>query len=78
MGECAMKDRFGRPIATLNVPLVRVEETATSLKMSVSFEASLDLRDVTTYTSDEDLSRYLRAFLMKHVSDWYWGAQDGC
>lgn len=73
-----MKDRFGRPIATLNVPLIRVEETETSLKMSVSFEASLDLRDVTTHTSDEDLRRYLSAFLMKHVSDWYWGARDGC
>lgn len=40
-------------------------------------EASLDLRDVATYTSDEDLRRYLSALLMKHVSDWYWGARDG-
>ena len=72
-----MKDRFGRPIATLNVPLVRVEETGTSLKMSVIFEASLDLGDVMTYSADEELRRYLRAFLMKHVSDWYWGVRDG-
>ena len=73
-----MNDRFGRPIATLNVPLVRVEETATSLKMSVSFEVSLDLNAVMTYSSDEELRRYLSAFLMKHISDWYWGARDGC
>lgn len=73
-----MKDRFGRPIATLNVPLIRVEETENSLKMSVSFEASLDLFDVTTYTSDEDLRRYLSAFLMQHVERWYWEARDGC
>lgn len=73
-----MKDRFGRPIATLNVPLVRVEETATSLKMSVSFEALLDLNNVMTYSSDEELRRYLSAFLMKHISDWYLGERDGC
>ena len=73
-----MKDCFDRPIATLNVSLVRVEEDETSLKMSVSFEASLDLNDITTYSSDEELRRYLSAFLMKHVSDWYWGARDGC
>lgn len=72
-----MKDRCGRPIATLNAPLVHVEETETSLKMSVNFEASLDLRDVTTYISDEALRRYLSAFLMHHISDWYWGVRDG-
>lgn len=72
-----MRDSCGRPIATLNVPLIRVEETETPLKMSVNFEASLELRDVTTYTSDEDLLRYLSAFLMKHVSDWYWEVRDG-
>ena len=72
-----MKDIFGRPIATLNVPLIRVEETETSLKMSVIFEASLDLNDVTRCRSDEELRRYLSAFLMKHVSDWYWRTRDG-
>ena len=72
-----MLDRYGSPIAMLNVPLIRVEETETSLRMSVSFEASLDLRDVTTFTSEEDLRRYLSAFLMKHVNEWCWGARDG-
>lgn len=72
-----MKDRFGKPIAKLNVPLIRVEEDETSLKMSVSFEASLDLGDIKTFSSDEDLRRYLSAFLMNHVFDWCWGVRDG-
>lgn len=73
-----MRDRFGRPMATLNVPLMRVEETGASLKMSVSLEASPDLCDVTTRSSDAELRRYLRAFLMQHVERWYWGERDGC
>lgn len=72
-----MKDSRGRPVATLNVPLVRVDETATSIKTSVSFEVTLDLTDLTTRCSDEELRRYLSAFLMHHISSWYRSARDG-
>ena len=71
-----MKDSFGRPIATLNVLLIRVEKTETSLKMSVIFETSLDLNDITTFSSDEELRAYLSSFLMNHIRDWYWRVRD--
>lgn len=70
-----MKDRYGRAIATLNVPLIRRESSKKSFKLSVTFEASLDLADIYTCQSDEALYQYLSAFLFKHINDWYWSAR---
>ena len=67
-----MKDRFGRPIATLNVPIVRKERTKDSYKLSVNFEAILDLKDALTYQGEDELYRYLSAFLFEHVNSFYW------
>lgn len=72
-----MLDRFGSPIATLNVPMMRVKRDPTRLTMSVTFEASIDLADFHTHQSDEELRRYVSAFLMQHIERWYWGARDG-
>ena len=71
----AMKDRCGLPIVTLNVPLIRRESSEKSFKLSVTFEAALDLADIYTYQSGEALYQHLSACLFKHISDWYWSAR---
>ena len=72
MGESDMKDRFGRPIVTLNVPLIRKERTKDTYKLSVTFEVTLDLKDVLTYQGEDELYRYLSAYLFEHIYRFHW------
>lgn len=67
-----MRDRCRRPIVTLNVPLIRKEEGVSTLKMSVTFEATLDLTSLSVFHSEEELYQYLSAHLLEHVYKSYW------
>ena len=67
-----MKDSFRRPMVTLNVPLVRKERTEETYKLSVTFEETLDLKDILTYQGEDELCRYLSAYLFEHIYHFYW------
>ena len=67
MGESDMKDSSGRPIATLNVPIVRKKKTKDTYALSVN------LKDLLTFQDDNEIYRYLSAYLFEHISRFYWG-----
>lgn len=73
MGESDMKDSSGRPIATLNVPIIRKKKTKDTYALSVNFEATVNLKDFLTFQDDNEMYRYLSAYLFEHINRFYWG-----